>query len=472
MNPRLTVLWLAAWHGISSLLIHAAPKSATTQVCGTPSAHLEASPSSVEAGQAATLRWTSQNAERLELSGVGEVRGESVSVSPSCCGNTSYELVAVNGCDQKSGPSRASIHVSEPPPPPPPPPAYDYYDDFYNYSPPGPQVQELGKVYLVGTRYESYDSAGDYAKGWANFANSVQNELPPWAQQALGAQSADASARSGLQGLAGAINQWPPSAEVFNQAQVAGQAYIVNEKGDVLGNVSTSLVLNTGLPGMSYLGDPVAMSGVQYPIQSMAYTGNMSIGISDGVTQLNMEVQGFMSVSPILLDLDGNDKPDVDRGEWLPHPGRFNQSRSRLFDINGDGFPDVTEWVGPGDGLLVFRVPKGQEVRGGGQLFGNPIGFVDGYQKLGLYFDTDRNGVVEGKELEGLIVWQDRDGNARSGPGELTPASELGITAIQTSHKNLKSSYVVRGEERATWDWWPTAMLVYPSLTARVPRPK
>jgi hypothetical protein len=195
-------------------------------------------------------------------------------------------------------------------------------------------------------------------------------------------------------------------------------------------------------------------------------TNTFNGGVTLTVSGLTYDVVGWMMVSPIILDLDDDGKPDVDQGRWLPHPTRFNKSKAAAFDINGDGFAEITEWIGSNDGLLVKPLKDGQ-VKGGNELFGNPIGFVDGYQKLGLEFDKDQNGMVEGKELEGLMVWVDKNHNGKTEPEELRSIQELGITSISTQHENLKSSFVMKGQERSTWDWWPTCMLVYPSILAK-----
>ena len=49
--------------------------------------------------------------------------------------------------------------------------------------------------------------------------------------------------------------------------------------------------------------------------------------------------------------------------------------------------------------------------------------FANGYEKLARYFDKDKNGIIEGSELNDLHFWVD-DGDAVTEAGELrTPAS-------------------------------------------------
>lgn len=177
---------------------------------------------------------------------------------------------------------------------------------------------------------------------------------------------------------------------------------------------------------------------------------------------------GGKSASPIILDLDGNGKPDVADGEWKPHADKFDASRTAMFDINGTGKKVLTEWVGPNDGLLV-QPDKDGKVTSGNQLFGTAGGNADGYEKLQKLDAELHGGVARGyldeqdfetldKQGKGLKVWQDKNTNAETDAGELKSLKELGITRISTTHKNYQSSFVINGQERKTWDWWPTYM--------------
>ncbi|MBI5200175.1 MAG: hypothetical protein HY925_01200, partial [Elusimicrobia bacterium] len=67
----------------------------------------------------------------------------------------------------------------------------------------------------------------------------------------------------------------------------------------------------------------------------------------------------------------------------------------------------------------------------------------------------------------GLLVWRDTNSDGKAQHTELTLVEDLKITSISTKHDNLKSTFIMDGKERATWDWWPTCMLVYPKPIAR-----
>ena len=379
---------------------------------------LAASPIRISPGHSTTLSWTTNRAASLTLTDVGAVTGNSITQTPAGTGDKTYTLAAVDECG-KTGSASVTVTVG------------------------------VLKVFLSASVYCGTPTVEEYLN---------YNLFTYWGY--YGTHNIDGDTGAGLAEFKADMKSWPRSADVFNQAHVGGQTDVIDENGAVVGHFSTNDIWAHGIPGFSYQGDPWA--GDSYP-------KNFVCDETLVINNVEYEVVGFNSVSPIILDLKGDGKPDVDRGEWLPHATRFNRSHAVVFDIDATGFPSVTEWIGPKDGLLVAPAAGGRAVKGGENLFGNPIGYIDGYQKLGLLYDKNGNGVVEGKELQGLMVWQDLNGNGRADPGELKTVQELGITKLSTQHTNLKSTFVINGQSRATWDWWPTCMMVYPKPVAQAP---
>jgi hypothetical protein len=159
-------------------------------------------------------------------------------------------------------------------------------------------------------------------------------------------------------------------------------------------------------------------------------------------------LQETVFTSPLILDLDGDGKLEASNGKWLPH--LYENTKLVEFDMNGDGFVDLCEWVGPNDGLLLVQ---SDEVTGN-NFFGNAGGFLSGYEKLSL---LDKNGdqKISGEELKPLSVWQDKNGNAKTDAGEVTSVEKLGITEIQVTHQEYVSSFVQNGASKKVWDWYP-----------------
>lgn len=169
-------------------------------------------------------------------------------------------------------------------------------------------------------------------------------------------------------------------------------------------------------------------------------------------TDSTYTVSGDLDSSPIVLDLLGKGL-EASQGNWKPHPKKFYAKHRVLFDFFGNGFPVAMEWVGPNDGLLVK--PKRDGSVDGSCLFGNANGYAHGYEQLAAY-DENLDGKVKGRELEGLSVWQDKNGNAKCEAGELRSVQQWGISELSVKHDQFKSTYVIGGKTRAMYDWWPT----------------
>lgn len=174
------------------------------------------------------------------------------------------------------------------------------------------------------------------------------------------------------------------------------------------------------------------------------------------VNVTNWQVAGTTFVSPLVLDLKGKGVLEASNGEYRPH-SLTSLKNCRLFDLYGDDFPVLVEWVGANDGLLC--VPKADGAIDGTCLFGNNDGYADGYSKLAIY-DTNKDRTISGDELTPLRVWVDADMNAEPSKGEISTMAELGITSISLNHKFFRSSFVKNGKTHVMWDWFPSVVEV------------
>jgi hypothetical protein len=160
--------------------------------------------------------------------------------------------------------------------------------------------------------------------------------------------------------------------------------------------------------------------------------------------------------SPLVLDLDKNNRIDVANNDWRPHAPLFYGRYAKFFDMTGNGTQDFTEWkkASPADGLLVM--PENGRVEGALQLLGTAGGYRDGFEKLSIVFDKDQNGWIEGQELNGLMIWIDRNNDAICQPDELHPLSDFNIARISTGHNDYVGKYqTTDGVYHTMWDWWP-----------------
>jgi hypothetical protein len=233
-----------------------------------------------------------------------------------------------------------------------------------------------------------------------------------------------------------------------------------NTKETVTGFTETVTVTSTIGPGTILIGD---LDSGGTPFEVLAGTQNIDehyhtqfnvdrIKTQTKVTNTLLEVTGELNSSPIVLDLVGSGSIQASGGNWKPH-ANFHSKHRALFDFFGNGFPVAMEWVGPTDGLLVK--PKADGSVDGTCLFGTATGYTHGYEHLAS-LDSNLDGRLTGKELSGLSVWQDQNGNARCEKGELKTVQQLGISDFDLKHTDFKSTYTINGKKQAMFDWWPT----------------
>jgi hypothetical protein len=127
-------------------------------------------------------------------------------------------------------------------------------------------------------------------------------------------------------------------------------------------------------------------------------------------------------VTPIVVPLrDGLTARDLE-----------DRSASVTFDVDGSGSPQRWSWVTKDAGWLVYDPHGTGRVTSGLQLFGGVTFWMfwdNGYEALAA-LDDDRDGVLTGRELEGLAIWQDRNGNGVCDAGEVRPLAAWGIVAV------------------------------------------
>jgi Ca2+-binding RTX toxin-like protein len=131
---------------------------------------------------------------------------------------------------------------------------------------------------------------------------------------------------------------------------------------------------------------------------------------------------------PIVLDLDGDGIETVSLASGLN------------FDHDGNGFAELTGWVAPDDGLLVFdrsgngKIDNGSELFGNYSLVGNGTA-QNGFVALGL-LDSDKDSSITSadKDFQKLRVWRDADSDGVVDAGELMTLSQAGIKSLSTGY--------------------------------------
>jgi hypothetical protein len=161
---------------------------------------------------------------------------------------------------------------------------------------------------------------------------------------------------------------------------------------------------------------------------------------------------GPSGAPPVVLDLDRNGVFDI-----RPYTDQPLDMAGPRFDFDGDGIPDRTAWVGPGDGFLVidrgaglgpeadgridqpqelafaqWKTPQAWQAELAAQPPGAGIDKITDLSALRLLFDSNHDGVLDGtdEQWRAFRVWQDLDQDGTATPDELKTLDLAGISAI------------------------------------------
>jgi len=167
----------------------------------------------------------------------------------------------------------------------------------------------------------------------------------------------------------------------------------------------------------------------------------------------DIEMSRGHMVTPIIFDLGGNHGLS----------GLLASKKKVCFDLDGSGRNLVWNWVKPGTSLLVWDPHGTGRITSGRQLIGSVTWWLfwdTGYRVLAA-LDDDNDGWLRGKELDGLGVWTDANGNAVSDPGEVVPIRNAGVEALSVTVAgksegmpfNPQGLRMNDGRTLATYDW-------------------
>jgi hypothetical protein len=109
-----------------------------------------------------------------------------------------------------------------------------------------------------------------------------------------------------------------------------------------------------------------------------------------------------------------------------------DRAASVAFDADGTGLRRNWTWITTDAAWLVHDPKQSGRITSGLQLFGSVTFWMfweTGYDVLAA-LDDDRDGQLRGKELDGLALWHDANGNGVSDPGEVKPLSAHGVVAL------------------------------------------
>ena len=175
------------------------------------------------------------------------------------------------------------------------------------------------------------------------------------------------------------------------------------------------------------------------------------------ITQLENDRKELRSmgraITPLIIPLQ----------EGLALDDLIEPSARVAFDLDGTGELRRWGWITTNAAWLVFDHDGSGRITSGLQMFGNVTFWIfwrDGYAALAS-LDDNGDGRLSGDELNHLALWQDRNSNGVSEPGEVTPATEHGITALDcrgVKHAtgipfSERGASFSDGSTRPTYDW-------------------
>lgn len=122
--------------------------------------------------------------------------------------------------------------------------------------------------------------------------------------------------------------------------------------------------------------------------------------------------------SPLIFDLDGDGIELISLA-----------NSSIYWDIDEDGFAEISGWVNPDDGFLAIDLDGDGAITNHSELFGSVT--EDGFTALSIY-DTNLDGIIDANDAQftDLLVWQDANQNGISEAAELYTLASLNIISI------------------------------------------
>lgn len=233
-----------------------------------------------------------------------------------------------------------------------------------------------------------------------------------------------------------AIEQYRAALEVepANEVALLGQAWCSDQAGDKAQAIAGyRKVLELVWPRESSGHLPVTnfgivpttteVAGYLIPLLDPEKDASEVATIRAHVSQVNSVLRPVTPiVVPLRDDLRVSDLIDV---------------RARVaFDADGSGLQRPWTWITPDAGWLVFDKHGTGQIRSALQWFGRVTFWLfwdDGYDALRALDDND-DGVLRGRELDGIAIWRDRNGDGVTEPGEVKPLTAWGIVSVSCLH--------------------------------------
>lgn len=201
------------------------------------------------------------------------------------------------------------------------------------------------------------------------------------------------------------------------------------------------------------------------------------LGKNPAIDKVDGLVKTSLFQSPIVLDLNNNgiNTLSMDAGVH--------------FDLDGNGFAELTGWVDSQDGLLVYDRNGNGKIDNGNELFGSETLLASGekashgYQALAeLDSNHDNNIDAQDAAYAVLKIWKDYNADGISTPNELMSLPNAGVNSVACNFTSVNepdsygntvrqsSSYVnSEGNTLKTGDVWFATNPIYSQAVKLMP---
>jgi hypothetical protein len=145
----------------------------------------------------------------------------------------------------------------------------------------------------------------------------------------------------------------------------------------------------------------------------------------------------YPSVDPLVLSLDN---------KGLESYG--SRESTVMFDFDGDGRKNITGWVGPGNGFLVFVRNSDGLINDGSELFSDFTLRYDGSGRCSNGFealaqeDSNGDGIIDADDANfgSLKIWIDDNQDGITDAGELHSLDDFGIVSLDFNPVSIGES--------------------------------
>ncbi|QEP44916.1 hypothetical protein D5085_18305 [Ectothiorhodospiraceae bacterium BW-2] len=197
--------------------------------------------------------------------------------------------------------------------------------------------------------------------------------------------------------------------------------YDIDSNSSVTPSISSGSIppgLSASLPTGGSSGY-VTLSGT--PTTSGSYPFGLTV--TDGSSSSTYNTTIYVYVSPVTIDLnqDGLDYIAL-------------SASTTTFDYNGDGYGELTAWMGSTDGLLVLDLGSDSQITDRSEFVFTdhaPDAKTD-MEALQTVFDSNQDGWLDNQDSQWseFAIWQDGNSNGISEAGEVKSLAEWGIARI------------------------------------------